>query len=347
MKTNKALLLLAIIAMCVTGCNKNGKSSGSSNQTVTSNEPESLPVPISPEPEQPSIEQSSLIEPSIEQSSLIESSSEQSSSESSSIEQSSSEMSSSEESFPELVGSLTLPEGDVGFPRNEVDNFLSTNSMTDSFVPTIADDQAWDFKIYSYFPIMKLWTKESTNGTLYEDQYFHILVDAGVTSSEKYYNTIGYSVLDSNNMPTVTYKSVPGYFVIYISATAYPVTPTADGAFPMDQLDEYFDLMNIENVPSFPRLSLDTGWEYQNFFYVDKNIQSWRLFIKHEDLNSPNSSNIIDDSLEDIYKELLIADGWEINELYYASYGYYATKEWVEIQFFSWDDAFRIWVYKK
>ena len=45
-------------------------------------------------------------------------------------------------------------------------------------------------------------------------------------------------------------------------------------------------------------------------------------------------------------KKLLESEGWEIDSSQYKVSGYFATKQWVTIQFFSWENLFKVWVYK-
>ena len=254
---------------------------------------------------------------------------------------------SEEPPFPEPGNPLTPPSGDAGFPSNAVNAFLEENTITDYPVPVIADDQAWCYKKYTYFPILKIWTLDNEDGVSYEDQYYGLFEMAEVSVTSTYYDTLGYAVMTSSGMPKVVFKTVDEYFVIYISAPEYDERNTEDGEFPTAQLIEYMDLMNIANVPSIPVLELeDPSWQYQNHFYADRH-RTWRLFTCCPDYNSPNSSEPSGPALEDLYKELLEEDGWEIDATDYDTYGYYATKGWVEITFFSWDNLFKIWVYKK
>ena len=251
-----------------------------------------------------------------------------------------------DEPIPDPGNPLTPPDGEAGFPVEAINTFLEDKSITDCVVPAIANDQAWSYKTYTYFPIIKLWTLESTTEVLYEDQYCSVLQEAEITVSDRYYERVGYAVLKNNGFPRYVFKSIGGYFVIYIAGEEYSLTQTPDGEYPYEQLDEYLDLMNVENVPPFPMIEVyEPGWKYQNAFYTE--YSEWRLYTCCPDPNSPNSSNITGTALEDLYKDLLEAQGWEIDSTLYDTKGYFAYKEWVGMQFFSWNDTFRLWVYKK
>lgn len=250
-----------------------------------------------------------------------------------------------EDVFPEPGDPLTPPQGSIGFPRDAVNTFLNANELTSYVVPAVAEDQTWGTISYTYFPILKLWTRECTTGTLYEQQYYNLLDAEGITIEDKHYDKTGYIVFDSKNRPQIAFKSAGDYFLLYICAPEYEITSTVSGAFPREQLAEYFDLMNIANMPPFPTLPLTSGWQYQNYFYSETHM--WRLFIRNDDPSTPDSENYEGRCLEDDYLELLEADGWTIDRSLYDSKGYFATKEWAEIQFFSWNNDFRLWIYKK
>ena len=248
--------------------------------------------------------------------------------------------------FIEPGNSLTPPpSGSTGFPQGIIDAFLEENDITDYVIPTIADDQAWSHKWYSSFPILKLWTLDREYGVSLEDDYYGLYEMAGVSISAKYYDTVGYTILDSKNKPMVAFEGIDDYFVIYICAPEYAEAATEDGWYPRAQLNEYMDLMNIENIPETPILDLkEPGWKYQNVFYIEEQI--WRLFTCYPDPNSPDNKDATGVALEDLYKELLESEGWEIDSSLYDVKGYYATKQWVTIQFFSWENLFKVWVYK-
>ena len=248
--------------------------------------------------------------------------------------------------FVEPGNSLTPPpSGSTGFPQGIVDAFLEENDITDYVIPTIADDQAWAHKWYSSFPILKLWTLDREYGISFEEDYYGLYEMAGVSISERYYDSIGYTILGSTNKPKVAFEGIDDYFVIYICAPEYAETETEDGCYPRAQLNEYMDLINIKNIPETPILDLkEPGWKYQNFFYTEE--QMWRLFTSYPDPNSPDNKDATGVALEDLYKELLESEGWEIDSSLYDVKGYFATKQWVTIQFFSWENLFKVWVYK-
>lgn len=324
MKANKLLILLAAFSMCVTGCDFNKKdnkassdyTSESSHSSSKKSSEEEVPPdpPVSSEPDLP---------PDPPVSSEPE-----------------------EPEIPEPGDPLTPPDGAAGFPRSDIDNFCYDHEITDLVVPTIADNQAWNCKSYTYFPILKLWTLETTGSIAYEDQYCSLYEDVGETVSNKYYDRVGYSILGENSVPKVVFKTHGDYFIIYINAKAYDLQETEDGRYPYEQLDEYFDMMNVENTPPFPMLELEEhSWQYKNSFYIER--KEWRLFARYPDPNSPDNSNTTGPALEELYKDLLEANGWEVDSSTYDYDGYHATKEWVGIQFFSWQSYLSIWVFKK
>lgn len=251
--------------------------------------------------------------------------------------------SSSEEEIPDPGDSLTPPTGTAGFPTEAVSAFLTTNEMTNYTVPEIAQDRVWNFINYTHFPILKMWTTDNTTGTLLEDTYYSTLTDAGYNIKNNCHdNGVGYLVNNSDSRPFLVFKSLGDYFVLYICATEYQAKSTSDGGFPYEALDESLDLQGVANVPTFPVLPLETGWKYRNYFYTP----NWKLCIFRDDSNAPQTLTDQVHSLEDDYKALLEDDGWEIDDTYYASAGYFARKSWVEIQFFSWQGQFSMWVYK-
>ena len=320
MKLNKLFILLATFSMTVTGCNLFKKKNLNSSESMV-------------EPSESSSKTSSSQTPSSSQSEVPP------------------ESSSSEPDvpvFPDPVSPLTPPEGIIGFPSEAINSFLTVHEVTDLVIPAVAEDQTWGIKSYESIPILKIWTRESTRGTLYEDVYYSTLTSAEITFSEKYYNTIGYTILDNNGEPQLAFKSLGDYFVMYICAPNYDFIEIEDGSFPWAQLDEYFDLMNIDNVPYIPMIQVDSNWRYKNRFYIESNANIWKMLIKCTDPNTPNSGNYNGHCLEDDYKELLEQNGWEIDDSDYDFTGYFATKEWVTIQFFSWTDStddFRVWIY--
>ena len=243
--------------------------------------------------------------------------------------------------------SLTPPTGSTGFPQGIINAFLEENEITDYVVPTIADDQAWTTKWYSSFPILKIWTLDREYGVSFEQDYYGLYEMAGISISERYYDTIGYTILDSASKPMVAFEGIGDYFVIYICAPEYDERETEDGWYPRAQLNEYMDLMNVENVPETPILDLEEpGWKYKNTFYFDSDLEIWRLFTYYPDPNSPDNEGATGVALEVLYKELLESEGWEIDSSKYDTKGFFATKQWVKIQFFSWEGMFKVWVYK-
>ena len=323
MKANKLLILLAAFSMCITGCNLNRKDNKTSSDYTSqsghssskkSSEEEVPPEPSSSEPDLPP-EPSSSSEPE-------------------------------EPEIPEPGDPLTPPSGRVGFPVTEITAFCEANQITDLVIPEIANNQAWSCKSYTYFPILKIWTLETTGGIAYEDQYCSLYQDAGETVSNAYYDRVGYSILGEYSIPKVVFKTHGDYFIIYINAKAYDLQETADGCYPYEPLDEYFDMMNVENTPPFPMLELEEhSWQYKNYFYTER--KEWRLFARYPDPNSPDNSGVTEPALEELYKDLLEANGWEVDSSTYDYDGYHATKEWVGIQFFSWQNYLSVWVFKK
>ena len=333
MKSNKVLILLAVFTMCVVGCNqKRGKTSSDFSSELSENPVD--PIESIVPSEEPITPPESISSSKIEISESFPDSEPISSSEP------------DEPQFPEPGNSLTPTNWGIGFPRDAINYFLEENEIEDYVVPDIAVDQKWSYRSYTYFPVFKLWTPIiSTSEVSYEDQYRSILTDAGEEVSTLYYDTVGYSIVDKYSTPKLVFKVVGDFFVIYINAPAYDPRQLDDGGYPYEALDEYFDLMNVKNVPPFPLLELDPGWKYYNCFFNTEKM--WKLYTGYPDPNSPDHTEVAGPALEDLYKELLEADGWDIDSSQYNSYGYFATKEWVEIQFFSWYDTFRLFVYKK
>ena len=311
MKPNKILLLLGVFSMCVVGCNQKSNETSSDSPSK----------------------------------SVISSSKQSETTSASSFEWTTSETSSANSSILQ-PGNPSYPHATInGFPTTILNVFLSYNNLTDYFVPEIANDQEWGYCMYANFPILKLWTLESTSGVSYEEQYYEIFVNANTSLTNQYYGTIGYCVVNQLK-PKVAFKSVGGYFIIYVSAPEYETKDTLDGNYPYSVLVENFDLMNYGDIPTLPHLEIgESGWRYQNFFDPNKGV--WKLFAGCDDSNSPDNTEATGPALEDLCKELLESNGWTIDDHLYDNEGYFATKDSFEIQFFSWENSFRTWVYKK
>ena len=245
----------------------------------------------------------------------------------------------------EPTSPLTPPTGQVGFPSEAIAAFYAENDIDEYYVPEIAENQAWSYKTYTYTPIMKLWTLESQDEISYEDAYCELYNETSITIKNKFYNTLGYAILNSDNMPELAFKTIGDYFVLYLVAPEYEFRQMEDGRFPLEVVYECLDLMDVSQTPVFPLPPVEEGWIYQIHFYLE--VGCWKPCIKVVDPQTPDQPGYDHNAIEDYYLPYLEEDGWTIDISSYDYDGYHAIKTWVEITFFSWDGEFRIFVFKK
>lgn len=258
--------------------------------------------------------------------------------------ESESESSSSEEQT-EPISEITPPEGEAGFPTEAVSNFLSVRGLTDYIIPAVAENRVWGVQTYGFAPFLKIWTTNvGTIGTnAFEDRYKNLLEAKGQTVETKYYTHAGYCVMEGN-IPKMSFKTFEDYFVIYVYDIKIVEAELVGGSFPIDQIREFLELMNFKNVPIIPTPQGEGNWHY-TFSFAGAN--GWYIGLRVADSNAPQDYYPTGNAIEDAYKDVLIANGWEIDDTDYLAHGYWATKNGFGMQFFSWKDSFRLNIYQE
>ena len=218
----------------------------------------------------------------------------------------------------------------VGFPTEVVNTFLTTYNAGYT-LPSIGDETTpWEYYVgaylyYGYY--MQLVTED--NGTIgqdsMEDQYLAILTEAGITVDDSEYDDYGYCVFDANEDLSFNFYTYNGNFGIYASAYLEP-----SEKFPTNYLQSFLKMLDVS--AKVPAPVSENDW-----FYI---ASSTTFFAYTVDDGTPGTN-----AIEDSYKATLAKAGWTIDETSYEDEGYYATKDGIEICFYSYDGEFDMYLY--
>ncbi len=222
----------------------------------------------------------------------------------------------------------------TGFPTEIVNTFKETYGF-DCDIPSIGSETAeWEYEVgpdllYCY---NALYLKTEDNGTpgtdALEDAYLATLTEKGITVDDTYYDDYGYMVYDENDTVLLEFYSYNSKFCLY----AFAYTEETE-SFPTDYLNRFLALLEVKerNIPA-PQNAEGTKWHY-----VASSI-AFTAWV--DDDGTPGT-----DAIEDSYKLALEKAGWTIDDSDYEYAGYYATKDVLEICFYSWEGYFNIDIY--
>ena len=311
MKINKLLVLLAALSLGLSACNKSGDEKESKDDPATE----------SAEPGE------SGEQPTESESQPVDSESQPG----------------GDESEPEEEYDFVYPfleEGTkTGFPVEELQTFLTTYHMDIELPSFGADDLSWEWHSYllnGSTPAFELDANdEGTIGTdSLEDVLLALLTEAGFEVDSSDYDNSGYKIVYDNNDTMIHWYTYNGAFCFWLYAEEFINEPTTE--FPYEILQKihnhYFGYK-----PEFPLPVGGDEWYYG----VERDDQSYYGYAYTLD-----NGEIGVNSIEDVYKVALEENGWHIDATQYDEDGYYASKDNVLIQFFTWDGEFDFYLYE-
>ena len=234
----------------------------------------------------------------------------------------------------------------TGFPTEVVEAFLSFYGATYE-IPAIASEQTWGYEAYvsGLTPTLMLYTED--NGAIgedaLEDSYKALLEEAGVTVDDTLYDYVGYVVYDDEDNMLYCFFTFDGEFDLIAFGPDLPEKQY--DSFPIEVLDEYLEMISVE--ASIPSPTSNSYWTAG--IGEDDNV-GYYFYAQTEDEGAPyidddNNYHEGVNAIEDAYVATLTAAGWEIDDDYYEDDGYYADLNGIEINFYSWDGFFLIYIY--
>lgn len=248
-----------------------------------------------------------------------------------------------DESGPEEEDDFVYPfleEGTkTGFPAAELQTFLTTYHMYIELPPFGADDLSWEWHSYllnGSTPAFELDAQdEGTIGTnSLEDVLLALLTEAEFEVDSSDYDKSGYKIVYDNNDTMMLWYTYNGAFHFWLYAEEFINEPTTE--FPYEIIrkihNHYFGYK-----PEFPLPVGGDEWYYG----VERDDQSYYGYAYTLD-----NGEIGVNSIEDVYKAALEEDGWNIDATKYDEDGYYASKDNVLIQFFTWDGEFDFYLFE-
>ena len=259
-----------------------------------------------------------------------------------------SEEESSEEEGSEEEVQTYVEEGTTnGFPTQAVETFLTTYNM-DLYIPEVANTQTWNYEAgldTENYAVLYLWTEDSGEIGVdsLEDQYKALLEEAGVEVDDSLYNYYGYVVWDENDNLQFCFYTYKYEFDIIVYGPEVPRKQYDE--FPVEVLNEFFEL--VGTTAEIPAPVSEYTW----IAGIDEDDDIGQYFwAETQDDGSPyfdDDDSFVpgDNAIEDAYKEALETAGWTIDDSEYDDSGYYADKDGVVINFFSWAEEFTIYIY--
>lgn len=231
----------------------------------------------------------------------------------------------------------------VGFPAEQVNNFLTIYGLN-YYVPAVGEDTTeWDYNA-SYDMFLNAYLEigcedKGTPGTDALEDQFKTLVEAqGWTVDDSDYDSDGYYVLNEAGEDAILFYSYMSEFYLRVYGPQLSLEDVGYSkvqAFPTTLINSYLkDDLELDVI--FPAVSSD-----QEYYYM---IDNGSFSIIAEDKGTVGV-----DSLEDVVKAALDeAEGWTVDDSNYESEGYYAYYEGatdLEVLFYSYEGEFDMWVY--
>lgn len=224
-------------------------------------------------------------------------------------------------------------ESDI-FPAEALQEFLTTLGLTTTVPAPTGVTTKWYYTSgmdNSGNYIFETYTEDSgTPGTnAIEDSYKTQLTAAGWQIDDSAYDTDGYYA--NKGDVTLCFFTYEGEFVIDVMAAS---TAEISDVFPAQALQAFLTSEGLTTTVPSPVSS--NQWAYE-----EKEDADGKYFYAYtEDAGTPGTN-----AIEDTYKATLLAASWTIDNSLYDDYGYYANKGDVEIQFYSYDGEFIMYVY--
>lgn len=229
---------------------------------------------------------------------------------------------------------LSLSGVATGFPANIVESFADFYDLEIS-IPSLGDETIeWDYYASDYDGSAYLNLIADDNDELigtnsFEDQMKAALEDSGITVSDDNYDDVGYEAVLQDGLTTVSFYTYFDMFSFYING---PVVFSQSTSFPSERFAQF---LNFYGFPSdTPTPSSSNEWNYA--VTTDGENYTFEAYCADD-------GTIGTDSTEDAYKATLLEAGFEIDDSEYDNEGYFATKDDLFVQFFSYDGEFDIW----
>lgn len=223
----------------------------------------------------------------------------------------------------------------TGFPAAELQSFLTSQNLT-TRVPSPMSNTVWTNEVVTEDGDTYFYATTEDKGTLgidaIEDTYKAKLISDGWTIDADYYDLAGYYA-DKGDV-TLEFFTYDGSFEFYASAASSGSSGEESDTFPATQLQAFLTSEGL--ATTVPSPNGGSKWTY----YTDSDDSGNYFFAKTDDTGTPTT-----DAIEDTYKAQLTTAGWTIDDSAYDEDGYYANKGDVEIQFYSYNDEFKMWVY--
>ena len=222
------------------------------------------------------------------------------------------------------------------FPAEALKSFLTSEGVSVT-VPSPVSSGEWTYKVeeddeYGNSFIASVSDSGTVGTDSIEDTYTALLQGtSGWTVSDDYYEYIGYVAFKDNvQLCYCTEEGVFNFEAYKYEAAQYEESTT----FPATALQAFLTSEGLKTT--VPAATGASSWRYAALSDEDGNY----FAISAEDNGTPGK-----DAIEDTYKVTLQGAGWTIDDSDYEEYGYYADKGDVEIQFYSYDGEFDMYVY--
>ena len=228
-----------------------------------------------------------------------------------------------------------------GFPTEVIEAYQEHYDHSRVFYPFL-EDQTWTYEAYiTEDNFAHLYISIPDSGTpqvdAYDYQYVLYLTSLSIDSYGWDYEEQGYVVYDYNYWDeSFQYYTKNGVF--YIHFYGPKVRQQTFDTFPKDYVDKYFSMTGAAS--SIPSPVSKNIWNAS--IYKIKNKYAFKAWTIDE--GAPGVGYKSKNAIEDSYKKLLINDKWNVDDSDYENNGYYANKGKAEINFWSWDGYFFLWI---
>ena len=225
------------------------------------------------------------------------------------------------------------------FPAEALKSFLTSEGVSVT-VPSPVSSGEWTYKVnedeeYGNSFSASVEDKGTIGTDSIEDTYTALLQKtSGWIVNDDYYDFYGYLAYKDN--VALCYYTEEGTF--YFEAYKYEEEETdyqESATFPATQLQAFLTGEGLKTT--VPSATGGSTWYYASLSDEDGN---------YFEIKTADSGTLGKDAIEDTYKATLQSTGgWKIDDTYYEEYGYYANKGDVEIQFYSYEEEFIMYVY--
>lgn len=228
-----------------------------------------------------------------------------------------------------------------GFPTSVIEAYQEHYRRVRLIIPYL-EDQTWKYEAYittdNYAYLDLTIADPGTPGTdAYEDLFTQYILSLGVDVYAWEYDTRGYVVSDTNYWDdSFSFITQNGVFTIRFFGPQ--IKQQTFDSFPSDYVRDYLSMIKSEaNIPSPV-----SQHPWKASIYKIGNRHYFKASTIDE--NAPYVGHKGKNSIEDAYKKVLSDDNWSIDSSDYDNNGYYANKGKIELNFWSWDGYFFLWI---